>query len=364
MYFCDYSFAYDPSRESFKQYRLRSVLRYLGLKDTKADMSFIAPFLSLVEALLSTIIVTIRMIVVFCRSLNVNRETYYNQNFFACLTFAGFRLKGLLESIRPEKVRTLKIPFIKNEYSENEVDILSCISIRDIIQSLISSWYTIWLMYFKYRKRDPLFRSYSSFEYYLTCCFVDKTQGDNSFVYFNTFDRWAFLMCNTTRSIFIQHGKLMDTLKLIKVGVPHIAYYLNQRQQLVLEKVLFKGTPSDVKFKKTISFTSNELLVHNEKKNVLLVCWVNNLDKEWEICSLIGNLVNLYIKPHPGDKDNPEYPKMANQFNCKIIPKTGFPQVDVVISYDSTLADEYEDVGVKVIRYDLLDSLDEIIKLI
>ena len=113
-----------------------------------------------------------------------------------------------------------------------------------------------------------------------------------------------------------------------------------------------------------MEFTYNEVLQHNGKKNVLLVCWNNNIDKEWEICKMLYGTCNLYIKPHPGDKDNPEYPKMAERYQCIIIPKTGYPHVDVVVSYDSTLADEYEDVGVKVVRYDLLDDMMEIRTLI
>ena len=71
--------------------------------------------------------------------------------------------------------------------------------------------------------------------------------------------------------------------------------------------------------------------------------------------------MNIYLKPHPGDKDNPEYPRMAEQYDAVIVPKTGYPKVDVVISYDSTLADEYDDVGVHVIRYDLLSNLSDIV---
>lgn len=51
---------------------------------------------------------------------------------------------------------------------------------------------------------------------------------------------------------------------------------------------------------------------------------------------------------------------MAEQYQCVIVPKTGYPNVDVVVSYNSTLADEYEDVDVQVIRYDLLEDLNEL----
>ena len=97
---------------------------------------------------------------------------------------------------------------------------------------------------------------------------------------------------------------------------------------------------------------------------MLLVCWSNNINYEQRICQLINSDCNLLIKPHPGDKDNPEYVEMKEKYGCKIVPKTGYPKVDIVISYDSTLADEYDDAGVRVIRYDLLSDLCEIRKMI
>lgn len=360
MYYSNKTFAYDPQKESYAQYKLRSTLRYLGLKDINHDLLWLAPPLSWIEFIFSILLVSVRFAYVAISCMYKKKRSYKGRVFFASLIFAPFRLKNLLESVRPLEISTIKIPFIKNGYSENEVNILSVVTIGDVCKSLLASWKTILLQFRKYRRRDPLFRSFSCFEYYLTCCFVKRMEGVNRFLYYSTYDRWAFLMCNTCSSIFIQHGKLIDSLKLIKVGTPSIAYYLNKRQSTVLEKILFKSVPSEMGFRNLLEFSCNELLQHNGKKNVLLVCWNNNIEYERRICELLHHNVNLYIKPHPGDKNNPNYPYMARQYHCIIVPKTGYPHVDLVISYDSTLADEYEDVGVTVIRYDLLDSLEEL----
>lgn len=364
MYYNELVFARTTSEESFQQYRIRSTLRYLGLKDTTKDYSWLAPLFSITVALAGTVLVFLKAMLIMVVCPFKRKRNYEGRTFLASLGIASFRLKGLLDSVRPLEINTLKIPFIKNDYQENEVDVLTAITMADVWRSLMASWKTIWVLYAKYRKRDPLIRSYSCFEFYLACCFVEKMEGRNRFVYYNTYDRWAFLMCNIEGSIFIQHGKLLDNLPLIKVGTPETAYYLSKRQGRVLEKVLLNHVPQQVKYRKPMEFTYNEVLQHNGKKNVLLVCWSNNIDKEWEICDLLSDKCNLYIKPHPGDKDNPEYPKMAERYHCIIIPKTGYPHVDVVVSYESTLADEYEDVDVKVIRYDLLENLNDIKKLI
>lgn len=364
MYHCDYSFSYNPTEGTFLQHRLRNVLTYLGWKNIKSDITWLSPILSFVEAVLGSLLILIRAVIVFVKRL-LSRQSHYEGRFFiASLILAPFRMKRILESVRPNEVSTLTIPFIKSPYNENAVDILSCISYSDIQKSLIASWKTIWVLYWKYRKRDPLFRSYSSFEYYLTCCFVNKTNANNRFSFYNTYDRWAFLMCNTSHATFIQHGSLTEQLSFIKIGTPDTAYFINEKQEKILERVLLKGTPQNIKYRSHIVFTENELLQHNDKKNILIVCWNKRIEKEWKICELLYKDVNLYIKPHPGDRDNPAYKEMSDKYGCVIIPKTGYPQVDVVVSYESTLADEYEDVNIKVIRYDLLNNIKEIKELI
>ena len=360
MYYNELAFVYDPSQGSFQQYRIRSILRYLGIKDTTMDCYWLAPVLGFSVLILGSIVVFFRALLVLFPCLFKRNQTYESRFFLASLGFAAFRLKSLLKTVRPMEISTLKIPFIKNDYHENEVDILSEISIADVCKSLTAAWQTIWVMYTKYHHRDPIIRSYSSFEYYLTCSFVKKMQKNNQFLYYNTYDRWAFLMCNTEGSTFVQHGKILDTVSLIKVGTPETAYYLSKRQGVIVEKILFYDTPKNVRQRKPMEFTCNEVLKQNGKKNVLLVCWNNNIYKERIICEMLYLKCNLYIKPHPGDKDNPAYPQMAEQYKCVIVPKTGYPNVDVVVSYNSTLADEYEDVDVQVIRYDLLEDLNEL----
>lgn len=66
-------------------------------------------------------------------------------------------------------------------------------------------------------------------------------------------------------------------------------------------------TPKNVRQRKPMEFTCNEVLKQTGK-NVLLVCWNNNIYKERIICEMLYLKCNLYIKPHPGDKDNPAYP--------------------------------------------------------
>jgi hypothetical protein len=61
--------------------------------------------------------------------------------------------------------------------------------------------------------------------------------------------------------------------------------------------------------------------------------------------------VNIYLKPHPADNID-TYEKLKDEYpEIVILSKFDYPKVDYVISYDSTLADEYEMHDLPVIRY-------------
>ncbi len=360
LYFTNLIFAYDPSKESYQEFKFRFFLDHYGFKQIRLNVSWIVPVLVLLESIIGSLLVLFRFAYLTAKMPFVKKERYTGLSFIASLSMISFRVKDMLKAVRPSEVCTLKIPFTLCDYKENEIDILSSLRFSDIFSSFVGSLSVIWTIYLKYGRRDFLFRSYSSFEYLLTCCFVKNATDNNSFVYYNTYDRWAFLMCNTKESTFIQHGKLNDDLKLIKVGTPHIAYYLNSSQKDVLDRVLFKSSVENVLYRPCLECTNDSFLKHNGKKNVLLVCWSMNIDKEWFMCRMLHKDVNLYIKPHPADKENTEYQKMVDELGCVIVPKTSYPKVDIVISYDSTLADEYDNIGLKVIRYDKLKDLNDI----
>lgn len=360
LYYTNLIFAYDPSKESYQEFKFRFFLDHYGFKQIRLNVSWIVPVLVLLESIIGSLLVLFRFAYLTAKMPFVKKERYTGLNFIASLSMISFRVKDMLKAVRPSEVCTLKIPFTLCNYKENEIDILSSLRFSDIFSSFVGSLSVIWTIYLKYGRRDFLFRSYSSFEYLLTCCFVKNTTDNNRYFYYNTYDRWAFLMCNTKESTFIQHGKLNDDLKLIKVGTPHIAYYLNSSQKDVLDRVLFKSSVENVLYRPCLECTKDSFLKHNGKKNVLLVCWSMNIDKEWFMCKMLHEDVNLYIKPHPADKENVEYQKMVDELGCVIVPKTSYPKVDIVISYDSTLADEYDNIGVKVIRYDKLKDLNDI----
>ena len=83
-----------------------------------------------------------------------------------------------------------------------------------------------------------------------------------------------------------------------------------------------------------------------------MVCNLYFWTKEKKIIQdLSKRNVNLYIKPHPLDKNIEDYKSLLKDNRFVILEINDYPEVDVVISYESTLADEYENNGVVVLRY-------------
>jgi len=360
------SFVKEKEEVSFVNRKLRYFFTYIGLHSPKGDYTKWGKLIAVFEVIVSLMILLGRFITVVFQKIfsqHVDIKGLYLQ---APLTWPAYRIKDMLRSFEGVEAHSIKIPFVKNTYREREIKVLSVISFKDIFDSFVSTAAMIFYMECRFAKADILFRSYASFEFFLSCRFVKRTEGNNKFIYYNTFDRWAFLMCRANTEVyFIQHGKLDYLTTLIRVGTPDVAYYVSPPQQKIVEDTLFTNKPKKVCFRKMLQFTRNDLLIRdNGKLNVLIVSVVSFIKDVVRIVELLGGKVNLYVKPHPSDTVMDIYNKLVEQYGVVILEKTAYPEVDVVLSYNSTLADEYDLAGVRVIRWDLLGNLDEIEKLV
>ena len=342
--------------ESFVNRKIKDTFGYLGIKIPTGDYTKWAGVITFFEILASLILVTIRFICVCVRKLFILKKKPEGLNLFAPLSAAQYRVKDMLRSLDGIEVTSVHIPFIKNSYKDKEIELLSVVSLKDVYDSFISAIGMVCFITKKFGKYDILFRSYSSFEYFLACRFVQKVEEKNKFVYYSTYDRWGFLFCGANTEVtFIQHGKLDYITQLIRVGTPTIAYYISPEQKIVLEDTLFTTRVNDIRYRKMLQFTNNEVLNHkNGKPNVLIVSASYFTDAVLQITKLLYKETNLYVKPHPGEKKLEIYDVLEKDFGVVMLNKTDYPEVDVVLSYNSTLADEYDMAGVRVIRWDLL----------
>lgn len=360
------SFVKEQKEVSFVNRKLRYVFTHIGLKSPKGDFTHWANVIAILEVAASLFILLGRFVAVVFQKLFSRHVEIYGLYMQAPLTWPAYRIKDMLRSVEGVEAHSIKIPFIKNTYKEREIKVLSVISYKDIFDAFISAVAMIFYMERRFAKEDILFRSYASFEFFLTCRFVKRTESDNKFIYFNTFDRWAFLMCRANTEVyFIQHGKLDYLTTLIRVGTPDVAYYVSPAQQTIVEDTLFANKPKEVRFRKILQFTHNDILIRdNGKLNVLIVSVVSFIKDVVKIVEMLGGKVNLYVKPHPSDKVMDTYNHLVEEYGVVILEKTAYPEVDVVLSYNSTLADEYDLAGVRVIRWDLLNKIEEVESLV
>ncbi len=360
------SFVKIEDGDSYVNRKIKDTFSYLGLKIPSGDYSKWTGIISITEVLISLVLVIFHFMFVCFRKLFLLNKTPNGLCLFLPLSAAKYRVKDMLRSLDGVEIVTVHIPFIKNSFKNREIELLSVISFKDVFDSFICAIGVVCFISNKYRKSDILFRSYSSFEYFLTCRFIQKVEKNNKLVYYSTYDRWGFLFCRAnTEVIFIQHGKLDYITQLIRVGTPSIAYYLSPEQKTILEDTLFTSQVKDVRYRKTLQFTHNVVINHeNGKPNVLIVSSSYFMDAVLKITRILYLETNIYVKPHPGEKKLEIYDFLEKKYGVNILDKTDYPKVDLVLSYNSTLADEYDMAGVRVVRWDLLKDLSEVKNLI
>ena len=340
----------------YKRYKIGLVLMYLGLplkyKYNLAMLSFM--FLPL-EFIFSLFYLFYKFSISILGVSKYKKEYIKGEVLYLDLGIPCFRMNNILKSYPyKEQIKVVCIPYIKSGMSCVNFSIYSGLKINDCMRALKLSVILLIHMYKKYYRYDFLFRAYSSFEYFLSCIYIEHSDETNRFLYVSTYDRWAYLMGNDAHhsNIFIQHG-ILEGEGWLRYKAPHTAYYINRQQQKYFEDNIFIGMPIETYHRPCLEFTSNERLIRNGKINVLIVCCNSFFDYEKKIIQqiMINSNFNVYVKPHPGFKDHSEYYKLQKQFNIEILNKEDYPCVDVILSYDSTLACEYEEVGVPVLRY-------------
>lgn len=352
-------FIFKNSTGDYRNFKLKLSLNYLGIGKSINWPFKLYGVISFIELLVSTIFVICKFFISTLHKARFKGRTITNKCLTPGLEISASRFKKLYSVVECEII-TIKIPYRSNEYDTPKISVYEGIEWKDIYLAFCFSLRTIFYMYHKFRKRDILYRNYSSFEYYLTCLFVLRNP-QNHYVFHNQIDKWALFFSNVSGCTFIQHGKIEGGARLIKISPPKKAYYLNDGQKRILETVLFKTPPENFGFRPHLSFTHNEKLIANNKKNILIISGLDFLEEEIPIIMMLKDKdINMYLKPHPKDKVLTRYHELRDNFGVILLEKDDFPEVDVVVSYNSTLAYEYEDAGVKVIRYDLLNDLNRI----
>lgn len=239
------------------------------------------------------------------------------------------------------------------------------VSFWNVIQSYVLSVITIigsqTINKFRY-----IFKTYNCFEFFLTNYVLQNISPDITLCFCNQMDRWAILFDHAPQKnrVLFQHGIEMPTANWpAKFERTDTVYVLSKEESEHLFKAAFKIRPSNVYLlKPTIELTQ---MAEDDNIKVLIVGFPSYHLFEQEkalVTALNKDGITVYLKPHPGKEDMGRYVELGKKHsNCKIILEKIFPDVDLVCSYRSTLAVEYQAHNKFVMMYDDY-SVDEMIE--
>lgn len=241
-----------------------------------------------------------------------------------------------------------------------KIEFFGLLTIRDLCKAFVLAVCAHNKMYRSPKFEKWIFQSYTSFKWFNIRIVLEKIEAD--FFIAEHFDRWAVMMDgilfdqykNGLKSslVLVQHGLVSD-VGLEKISLPYkfsqfkrLYLYDKSTENYFRENILAKY--SNRILKEVLYYDS--LLVVSE---IPITCCVNVLFVGHSICTdlhihilkaLISKYqITAYYKPHPVEKKT----KLIHEQNWTVInDKHFFPTVDFLITYPSTLAKEYELIGI------------------
>ena len=226
--------------------------------------------------------------------------------------------------------------------------------------------------------RDGLKYVYTNifaFDWYLYYLSVNKIPKGSKVVFCSHTDFWCSLLGSLTnfQTILVQHGTEMylenkKNLKELKyvdgcdawvgdfpVKYSHLdfVYVFSDKHYIALCNSVIANNPPY----KVVGYGVTLTDVGNiDKKKILIIGYIKNyaLQEETLLKYFQGKGVEVYLKNHPTIPPV-YYEEFQRMYDFTFINSDLFPNVDIIFSYYSTLAQTYQDMGKKVVYYDDLD---------
>ena len=359
--------------QTYKEFRLNMTADYMNLAGK--NRWFVHVFLNTIyhcETWISFLIIIIRFLNGVGRSLLTNQQSVVGKELILNVPYQKVKKLFKDANISTSNILVVDSPYLKNDLFDSgfgeKISLYSGVTLKDVWCSFLLSCRMAFFIKRKYGYRDCIFRAYSSFDYFLAYCFFTKLDKSN-IVYFPAInDRWTYLFGHLRcKTVFLQHGGLNRSKVLFimsKVGKADVAYFINESQRDICNRYMFSNIPKAHYFAQ-MEFTSNDKLLNNGNKDVLLACELIYFETEKRIIEEIStnSHLNLYVKPHPQNSIE-KYVALQEKHGFVMLGKTDFPRMDYVISYDSTLILEYQSKGVKTLMYEDVDYQEEYQKLL
>lgn len=269
------------------------------------------------------------------------------------------------------KFRILKFPWLNaNGTIANHLTEVKCfLTFKNIIDAYYLSILSKRLL--KKRIGSWGLQNYTSYDWFLTYIFMYQNT-DGPYIIAEHYDRWATLsdvIIDVKKSnsyvTIVQHG-LVTALSNDKLSlfyrlrsVRNLFVFDEQSYDFFLNTVIDSNS-----IKPTKSFYKSNLILQPriDLANLMILVIGNFICWEYHkliITKLLQKDYFVYYKPHPND--NLSTFKIQHKNYYLVEDTSFFPDVDFVISYESTLAYDYERLGYKVIKHDMNEKKDDVV---
>ena len=254
------------------------------------------------------------------------------------------------------------------------VNIIDYVTPLEIIKSGIQAFF-LHIQTIQCLGYNMYFLSYKAFEWCITDYALRHVPGNVELIYSYICDRFAIMIDKLPHreKTLIQHG----TMHFGNVTVDAGHHIFHPERGFYIWKDLYKSKPSTIYcYTETDEWALSNSVIANtpkyiymgygfepafkpKKKSVLIVSnYYIFAEKEESIIKQLQNLdIEIYLKNHPSHA-NSLYDEMRSKYKFNFIGglETKLPAVDLLISYDSTLACESASIGSKVLYYGHFDE--------
>lgn len=250
--------------------------------------------------------------------------------------------------------------------NKNVYMIYDFISLWDVLCSLFLLLISFFVLWNKFGYNYTIFH-YNAFLFFVFERCLNNIPTETTLYFSNQVDRWIVLLDKSKQSkkVLIQHGlSLFDIPRRYRFSNVETLYAFNEENVYSLLKSFFRKSP-----KNTCLFSDCKLNLFSVKNkfSILIISYspFYLAQEEMLIKCFCNQGLSVYVKIHPNLKGD-VFNLLLKKYSFNLIEDDKFPDVDVVVSYKSTLALEYELLGKKVLYHtdmDLLRLIDDVIKI-
>lgn len=247
--------------------------------------------------------------------------------------------------------------------NSNNISILSLLSKKDFFLALLLSRQLHIKMLRSKKTTAHIMQDYAAFRWFLVRIALSRLRAER-FYSAEHFDRWAVMADRLKNLTLIQHGALGGgscgigvhfNLKYKLRNVEHL-YVFNKTSEKIFIDHIIKNNPLSISnFDLSIKLRD----VHSKDLKVLFVGHLMCEDFQVELYRKIIQKMKarIFYKPHPLFPPNDKIRDLGWQI---VEDRAFFPRVDIVISYPSTLVDEYAIFGIPATLHPINATMEDI----